>query len=567
MNILFCILIAASPLYGPGGDIQESGLPLGGGTMQGDIYINDNELCLDAAGTTCFINNVENRAALKAGGLLSTSLEGDLTLSPDRHGNLIMELTTIDKGVLFGNKNIIGSLTGVSSAGSTTLTKNSHGLQLAVDDLVHITFGSAPTVWTNTSHPKAITMWGVHYSVNQFVAVGYPDTDTYVITSPDGITWTERATPKAGYLYKVFHNGYNLWVAVGDVDGTGDAYMISSPDGITWTERANPQNIALYDVTYVPWLDLWIAVGDNTLSGCYIITSPDGINWTYRDNPRDDELFSVTHNGYDQIVAVGNPFGITLTSVIYTSPDGINWTLRESNSFKTLNYVAYGNGLYVAVGYYDSSTDTGILTSPDGIEWTHRTHPKGIDLYSVAYRNNMWVAAGDPDTDAYLITSPDGITWTEQSNPNTASTYGLTYSQDLNLWVGVGGNFGGTADSIIRASQDDGFYRLASSTSNTLVVDSSLSNTNTDVELTVYRDVLAFELGPVLTAYPDPLKVGSKIKYTDKGISNCAGLPGAGDVGKTAFVTDAASGSNAALCCDDGTSWLICDGSGDVCCP
>jgi hypothetical protein len=33
--------------------------------------------------------------------------------------------------------------------------------------------------------------------------------------------------------------GAGLFVAVGDADGV-DAYIVTSPDGLTWTERANP---------------------------------------------------------------------------------------------------------------------------------------------------------------------------------------------------------------------------------------------------------------------------------------------------------------------------------------
>ena len=44
---------------------------------------------------------------------------------------------------------------------------------------------------------------------------------------------------------------------------------------------------------------------------------------------------------------------------ILTSPDGVTWTQRTSGTSRDLNGVAYGNGLFVAVG------DFGIIfTSP-----------------------------------------------------------------------------------------------------------------------------------------------------------------------------------------------------------
>jgi len=67
-------------------------------------------------------------------------------------------------------------------------------------------------------------------------------------------------------------------------------------------------------------------------------------------------------------------FEIHMKKIYITSPDGITWTARSSGTLKNLNGVAYGNSIYVAVGY--SGT---ILTSPDGITWTERD--SGISNY------------------------------------------------------------------------------------------------------------------------------------------------------------------------------------------
>jgi hypothetical protein len=47
---------------------------------------------------------------------------------------------------------------------------------------------------------------------------------------------------------------------------------------------------------------------------------------------------------------------------------GATWTLRNLGQPHNLFGVAYGNGLFVAVG-----NDGTILTSPDGVSWTQRT--------------------------------------------------------------------------------------------------------------------------------------------------------------------------------------------------
>jgi hypothetical protein len=65
---------------------------------------------------------------------------------------------------------------------------------------------------------------------------------------------------------------------------------------------------------------------------------------------------------------------------------------------KDLNAVAYGNGLFVAVGYGGT-----ILTSPDGAGWTARTSGTSNALLGVAYGNGKFVAVGQY---GIILTSP-----------------------------------------------------------------------------------------------------------------------------------------------------------------
>jgi hypothetical protein len=75
---------------------------------------------------------------------------------------------------------------------------------------------------------------------------------------------------------------------------------------------------------------------------------------------------------------------------------GTTWTLP--NLGDSLEGVAYGNGLFVAVG--DGGT---ILTSRDGVSWTRRTSGTSNQLEGVAYGNGTFVAVGWYGT---ILTSP-----------------------------------------------------------------------------------------------------------------------------------------------------------------
>jgi len=162
--------------------------------------------------------------------------------------------------------------------------------------------------------------------------------------SEAGTTWTLRVP--GFYNLKGATYGNGLFVAVG---GSPDSSTIlTSRDGVSWTQQTSPTRGWLYGVTFGN--GLFVAVGDKGA----IFTSPDGANWTQRTSGGND-LKGVTY-GNGLFVAVG---GSPDSSTILTSPDGVTWTRRPSPTRDWLNGVAYGNGTFVVVGYFGT-----ILTSP-----------------------------------------------------------------------------------------------------------------------------------------------------------------------------------------------------------
>lgn len=69
-----------------------------------------------------------------------------------------------------------------------------------------------------------------------------------------------------------------------------------------------------------------------------------------------------------------------------------------------LNDIAYGDGVFVAVGEGGAAAFSG-----DGETWFSLSIPAGVDLNGVAYGNSVWVVAGDSDT---AFVSEDLETWT-----------------------------------------------------------------------------------------------------------------------------------------------------------
>ena len=139
-----------------------------------------------------------------------------------------------------------------------------------------------------------------------------------------------------------------------------------------------------------------------------------------------------------------------------------DWTSLQSQitdgiKFGTsaINSIAYGNGIWVAVGDYGLAS-----YSADGITWTALTagDDTGIKFgtttaYSVTYGNDKFVAVGGSGKASY---SADGITWTALTAGvstgikfgTTTTGYSVTYGNDKFVAVGSNGKASYSADGI-----------------------------------------------------------------------------------------------------------------------
>jgi len=265
------------------------------------------------------------------------------------------------------------------------------------------------------------------------------------LTSPNGITWTERSaglapTGSSDIWHVCWSPDLGKLVAV----CSGGATVARSTDGITWDTDLISDDY-FQDIVWSPELGLFCTVGRDVFNNvAYIKTSPDGITWTAR-TP------ITTYNSWESVcwspelalfVAVG-----TDTGVVMTSPDGTNWTQRAGAtggyrevcwSPELSLFVAVG---YRGTGYYESY----VMTSPDGVTWTARTPPTNPSQYTtwngVAWSPELGLFAACATTgDHRFMTSPDGITWTVRTDTKSGdSVYReVCWSSELSLFVAVG---------------------------------------------------------------------------------------------------------------------------------
>jgi hypothetical protein len=272
---------------------------------------------------------------------------------------------------------------------------------------------NTPWTATNILGLGVNTITVVRYLGGQYIAGSSVGS---IYTSPDGISWTFRATPWAVAVADIAYNGSNLYMALNTSGGTA-----SSPTGVTWTVKTATSDTAGNAIAYGGSSSLFVAAGTT------FYTSTNGTAWTARTSAisagAGRSLGGVIWNGTVFTSAVTGSSSNTTTS-IQTSSDGITWaaqTLPSSpgSGNRTLSWL---NNRWFLTG-----TST-MYTSPNanGTSWisTTYTYPTIVgstDLYGMAYGNSTYVAIG---SNLNVATSSDAITWTLRTSANGNNSAG-----------------------------------------------------------------------------------------------------------------------------------------------
>jgi len=116
-------------------------------------------------------------------------------------------------------------------------------------------------------------------------------------------------------------------------------------------------------------------------------------NWHWRyPQPQANRLGSVAY-GNGVFVAVGD------RGTVMTSPSGSNWVAWPTLATNSLTSVVYGGGQFVAV-----SAGGRAFTSSDGTNWSNWATPVSTNLNAVGFDGSRFVAVGAGGT---VLTSYD----------------------------------------------------------------------------------------------------------------------------------------------------------------
>ncbi|MFZ4593243.1 MAG: Calx-beta domain-containing protein [Verrucomicrobiaceae bacterium] len=233
---------------------------------------------------------------------------------------------------------------------------------------------TSPTgaTWTRRTVPAGLSGFNaVTWTGTMFVAVGWGGS---IATSPTGTTWTKRNSPSYLEFSAVASSGSKL-VAV--PAAFSDNTLLTSSDGITWTEV----DLALEDYLWeglgkVVWTgkQFVASVGsrnhDRYSTSPDLLTSADGVAWTAVNLPDRPRLLGLAANG-TTFVAVGKD------GVILTQPNtpSVQFTLAESATTEYSSAVSLTVRLAPAQAATTSVPFTLSGTATSGTDYTASASP------------------------------------------------------------------------------------------------------------------------------------------------------------------------------------------------
>jgi hypothetical protein len=222
-----------------------------------------------------------------------------------------------------------------------------------------------PLTWTNRATFEHGLTSIAYNGTDLYVAVGSSER---LLSSPDGITWTERTSGFTGgsSINKVaFGNG--LWVAVG-----GGGQITTSTNGTTWTARtANMSTNTINDVLYAN--SIWVAVGagGGTTNTGGITYSTDGTTWTRKSQSLTigTGYATVMYNGTNWIVGSS----LSTNNYIYASTPSGTWTAGHTGTSLSIRNFFYDGTRTLEIPSdgslrYSTSATVGTTTQLDGIQ-------------------------------------------------------------------------------------------------------------------------------------------------------------------------------------------------------
>ena len=197
--------------------------------------------------------------------------------------------------------------------------------------------------WVPRNSGTTLGFSGVQYGNGNFVAYTYGGT---IIASPEGASWTLRSSTTNISLEGMTF-GTNIFVAVGNSNGS--PVIINSADTVVWSRTYVPSTHPIFGVAYGN--GRFVAVGGTSdissgLTTNVSLTSTDGTNW-FEHPLATTEIDAVIDVAY----GAGKFAAVTIYGMILASSDGVTWVTNSARlDSADVDRVFYANGYFYFLG-------------------------------------------------------------------------------------------------------------------------------------------------------------------------------------------------------------------------
>jgi hypothetical protein len=280
----------------------------------------------------------------------------------------------------------------------------------------------------------------VSYDGTSWIAPGYFTPYDYLEFDDGNFDTTQVSAPNISLYASAIING--VYFAVGSHIVRSENIVKYDPVYTFGSRLPNTLKDIAYIQTTVFVGYMAVGVGQSVIAGAgtalptivqqaRVVTSIDGnVGWTLlQPSFTTNGLNSVTSSS-TQIVVVGE------NATVWYSTNASNWaqgSITGLSHSATLNGVAFGNGVFVAVGDKTGtgSTDPGfIITSVDGITWVERSsqYITTHNLHNVTFSDGYFYATGENDT---ILRTTNGVNWTDISQIEATDPYYVVKGNDF----------------------------------------------------------------------------------------------------------------------------------------
>ncbi len=267
---------------------------------------------------------------------------------------------------------------------------------------------------------------------------------------PQSWTYAENAQVVGlGSTFGVLAQSNGVLLSLYD-DYPKSRFSISTNGGGTWTSPAEFDDMFYREACFAngTFLAMQSDSGVST-STLHSAVSSDGVSWTFSTTTYPGGAWSVAY-GNGVYVAVGSAG----THRVIVSTDGLHWvpynTLASDVEWKD---ITFGDGKFVAVGYGWTASAV-IATSVNGQSWTP-SDSTNANWHQVEYGNGVFLATGSKGG-VKVVRSPDGLHWTTAYAPIDDWYFfgALTYADGLFFAK----KYAGINDRYIRGGENTSIY-------------------------------------------------------------------------------------------------------------